>query len=74
MILVNDPSFILQQLKEALLSIKNNDVDPGNFIEPIFGSKSAINQKYHEEYFTPDGDFSYNTEQLNALEKSIKYL
>ena len=72
LILVNDPSFILQQLKEALLSIKNNHIDPGNFIEPIFGSKSAINQKYHEEYLTPDGDFSYNTEQLNALEKSIK--
>ena len=71
LILVNDPSFILQRLKEAIDSIHNSGVESLEFINTIFGSKTDINSIYDEPVTTNVGDFSYNNQQLDAIKKSV---
>ena len=72
LILVNDPSFILQKLKEAIIAIQNDDTKTDGFIDSVFGSQDDINSIYQEVDTTIEGNFDYNDQQLDAIKKSVK--
>ena len=72
LILVNDPSFILQQLKEALVNIKEDVTSPKSFVDTIFGSKKEIGLTYAENSSFNNSAFDYNDQQLNAITRSIQ--
>jgi len=72
LILVNDPSFILQKLKETINTMKDDSTKMDGFIDSIFGSKEDINSIYQELETTIESDFDYNDQQLDAIKKSKK--
>ena len=74
LIIVNDPSFILQRLKEAieLISSAEDPTYSSGFIDTIFGSKMNIRSKYDGSNLVNESTFTYNSRQKDAIKKSIE--
>jgi len=71
-IIVNDPSFILQRLQEEIESLQHKEQPSGGFINSIFGTQADIKTVYSEQDLIVKGSFDYNDRQLEAIKKSVK--
>lgn len=73
LILVNDPSFIIQKLKEAIISIKSYNEDDKGLLETLFGTDNEIHSLYSSNIeIRLESTFDYNIHQLDAIEKAIR--
>lgn len=73
LILVNDPSFIIQKLKEAIISIQSYNEEEKGLLETLFGTDNEIHSLYSgSDDIRLESTFDYNKQQHNAIEKAIR--
>jgi hypothetical protein len=70
LILVNDPSFILQKLLEAISYSQTDKNIQIGFIDTLFGTKSDINDRYDTSELSSENQFDFNIQQYDAIKKS----